>query len=528
MEPSFRKSMAWLHTWTGLVLGSLLYVVLWMGTLSVFDREIDRWMMPGTRLAPAFAQQPVSLDGPITQTAQRLAQGAPEWSIRLPSERVPAVELRWRDNGSTAMERRYLHPQTGAVLEHTHTLAGTGFIFPFHYSLHLKWKDVGIWLVGLGGMAMLVLVVSGVLIHRRLVADFFLFRPRKQLQRASLDLHNLTGVLALPFHFVSALSGLVILFTIYWPSSYLMAYPQAGDARQAFGAEGLGQYRRARANNPGHHSASLDDMLAHAQRQWHGGRADFVRVWHPGDSNSHVEVRRTSADMLAMNLDQLYFDASSGIVLHAFEAAPIMASQRFLTGLHRAQWDHWWLRWLYFGAGLMGCVMTATGLLFWLESRRSSHARKGLAGVQLVEALAVFSVPGVLIATLVFFVANRLLPQDAALAGQGRAGLETGAFYIAWICTLIHAAVRARAAWRDQARAIGGLALLAVLLNWATTGHHLAFTISHARWAVAGMDLILLAAAVIAIVVSRRLRRQESNAAGRPGMAQPERSTSHA
>lgn len=528
MEPTFRKSMAWLHTWAGVVMGSLLFAIFWMGALSVFDREIDRWMMPGTRLAPALAQQPVTLDGPITEAAQRLAQGASEWSIRLPSERVPAVELRWRDAASRTMERRYLHPQTGAVLEHTDTLAGTGFIFPFHYSLHLKWKDVGIWLVGMAGMAMLLLVVSGVVIHRRIFADFFLFRPRKQLQRASLDLHNLTGVLALPFHFVSALSGLVILFTIYWPSSYLMAYPQAKDARQAFRAEGLGQFRRAKANHPGLPLASLDAMLAGAQMQWQGEGADFVRVWHPGDANSYVELRRSHRDMLTMNLHQLYFDASNGAILRSFKAAPIMTSQRFMTGLHRAQWDHWWLRWFYFGAGIAGCVMIATGLLVWLESRRASHARKGLAGVRLVEALAVFSVPGILIATLVFFVANRLLPQDAAFAGQGRAGLEMAAFYIAWICALIHAAVRARAAWREQTWAVGGLAVLAVLLNWATTGHHLGFTIGHGLWAVAGMDVQLLGAAFLALVVARRLTRQASDARTGLGMAQSDSTISHA
>ncbi|UUZ68857.1 PepSY domain-containing protein [Polaromonas sp. P2-4] len=111
------------------------------------------------------------------------------------------------------------------------------------------------------------------------------------MQRASLDLHNLTGVLAMPFHFVIALSGIVILFSIYWPSAHHAAYPQAKDARQAFLAEGFGQYRRAKANTPGQPLASLDAMLASAEAQWQGGKANFIRVWHPGDTNSYVELR---------------------------------------------------------------------------------------------------------------------------------------------------------------------------------------------------------------------------------------------
>jgi uncharacterized iron-regulated membrane protein len=66
--------------------------------------------------------------------------------------------------------------------------------------------------------------VSGVIVHKKIIAQFFTFRPRKRLQRSALDLHNLTGVLALPFHFAIALSGLIIFMTIYFPQSYYGAY----------------------------------------------------------------------------------------------------------------------------------------------------------------------------------------------------------------------------------------------------------------------------------------------------------------
>src|SRR5690606_33551592 len=55
MFANFRQSMAWLHTWFGLALGFVLMVVFFFGTLSVFDREIDRWTIPETR----FDAQPM-------------------------------------------------------------------------------------------------------------------------------------------------------------------------------------------------------------------------------------------------------------------------------------------------------------------------------------------------------------------------------------------------------------------------------------------------------------------------------------
>ena len=75
MFQNFRQSMAWLHTWFGLVIGFVLIVVFFFGSLSVFDREIDRWAIPGT-LALALGCQLV------------LGPDLPELVVRGPSAQV--------------------------------------------------------------------------------------------------------------------------------------------------------------------------------------------------------------------------------------------------------------------------------------------------------------------------------------------------------------------------------------------------------------------------------------------------------
>src|SRR5687767_15453564 len=69
MFSSFRAGMTWVHTWFGLVLGFVLMVVFFFGSLSVFDREIDRWAVPETRFEP----QPMpSFDAMLAPIFQRL------------------------------------------------------------------------------------------------------------------------------------------------------------------------------------------------------------------------------------------------------------------------------------------------------------------------------------------------------------------------------------------------------------------------------------------------------------------------
>jgi len=228
-----------------------------------------------------------------------------------------------------------------------------------------------------------------------------------------------------------------------------------------------------------------------------------------------VEVRRSHADDVSMNLDQIYFDAQSGRVLQRFEATPLMGVQRFITGMHFIQFDHWGLRWLYLLAGLSGCVMIATGFVFWLESRRASHAKKGLAGVRVVEALTIGSVTGIVLATAAYLVANRLLPPGASLAGQDRSALEVSVFYLVWLATFVHAGWRradpatqpAKRAWREQCGGIAVLALSAVVLNGATTGDHLMATLLRGDLQVMGLDLALLLTAGLSGWAWRRLGR---------------------
>ncbi|CAG9933951.1 membrane protein of unknown function [Candidatus Nitrotoga arctica] len=396
MHSSLRLSLTWLHTWAGLLLGSVLFVIFWMGSLTVFDREIDRWMQPGTRLVAPTT--PLALDHSVVPIAQVLAAGSSQWGVNLPTERAPQLRFFYRDGGGQTITRA-IDSRSGMLIPDQGSRAGTGFFFPFHFSLHIQWRDLGYWIVGVAGMAMLVLLVSGIIIHKKIFIEFFLFRPRKQLPRASLDLHNLTGVLALPFHFVITLSGLIIFMGIYFPQAQVGAYGMGEQAKQQYTREAFGNYKRPRAGRM-NHLASLDAMLAEAERQWPGGQASSLRVWHPGDTNAYVEVTRSYANDVTMHLDRLTFDGQSGALLQRFVGAPVMKAQRFISGMHFIQFDHWGIRCLYFFAGLSGCVMIATGLFFWLESRRVRHAKKGLAGVRVVEALTVGSVSGIMIATL--------------------------------------------------------------------------------------------------------------------------------
>jgi uncharacterized iron-regulated membrane protein len=494
-DPSFRRVMNGVHTWTGVILGMLLFSIFWTGTLAVFDKEIDQWMMPAIRL-----QRPVGnvvLDKQRASYAAAVADHAFTWNIVLPNDRLTVVQTLWY--GMRGPEYHYDNPETGEELPVVGTLAGSGFLYPFHYSLQLRFLNLGIWLVGLAGMAMMALCVSGVIIHRKIFADFFTFRPQRTSKRAVLDLHNVAGVLGLPFHFVVTLSGLVILYALYFPSGWISAY--SGNLR-AFNQEAFGSFARAKANQPGS-VASLDAMASEVRRLWPDEKLASVTIYYPGDAAAYVEFNTSSAGQVVNSGNTAVFDAATGALLsRRSKLSSVMTAYRFMFGLHIVQFHHWTLRWLYFVLGLAGCVLIGTGSLFWLESRRRRPAGGGF-GFRIVEALTIAGISGIIVATFSFFLVNRLLP--AAI--PNRASVEVWVFFSVWIASLVHAWLRpSRIAWLEQSWSIAVTALAAVLFNAVTTGDNLARALWHSHLhAIAGMDLLLLLGAAVAIFAARRI-----------------------
>jgi uncharacterized iron-regulated membrane protein len=502
VKPNLRLSMDYLHSWAGVLFSAVLFLVFFMGTLSVFDREIDRWMMPSTRVAqPA----PVSFDKLARPHLETLAPKTAQWIAEYPFDRQPTMRIGWREG--TELKTRHVDANTGQLLPEVGTKGGTGFFFPFHYSFHLKWNDVGYWLLAVVAIAMLVLLISGVIIHKKIFADFFTFRPGKSVQRATLDLHNASSVLLLPFHFVITLSGLIIFVFIYMKPGIALMYGKDAPKVQQ---EAFGQVVRAPAKQPGE-LASVDAMVAHAQSLWGGGHVRNVSIRNPQDRNAVVEVLRRPHDRIGYETAMVSFDSATGDMLGAQSLSPTVTVQRFFTGLHMIPFSHWGLRWMYFVMGLISCVMIATGLLLWVEKRRIRQEREGRRSYRVVNAVAVAATFGVLVSTLAMLVANKLLPTTL----PNRAGLEQSIFFAVWIASLVHSLARAsrqdiRTAWREQAWASVALALGAVILNAVLTGDHLLQTLSGRQSRIAGTDLVLLATAVLAWVTARRLASRDS------------------
>ena len=480
MKGGLRASMSWLHTWTGLICGWLVFAVFATGAASVFKPEIGAWTRPGL----AAHSDPAAALQRAADAIRREHPEATSFTVEAPDARARDMESYWSD-ARGVFEQAWRDPATGATGAGPRTSGGELF-YRFHFELMTPYP-YGRLAACLAAVFFLSAIVSGVITHKRIFADFFTFRPAKGGQRAWLDGHNVLGVLALPFHLFIALTGVLTLATTFMPFGPLGAY---GEDTAAFFADSAPATRDLPpATGRPAPLVPVAPLVAAARRQFHG-EVGRMTVEKPGDAAARIILYRDLARCISHADQAMVFDGVSGRVLSAPAAdGPAMAAYEFLYGLHMAEFSGPALHWLYFLGGLSGCGLIATGLVLWTVSRRRKLARPHF-GFRLVEVMNAGVVMGMALAIAGFFWASRLLPAHLA----DRPAAERHVFLATLAAAVLYSACRPqRRVWAELAAAAALLFAGAPLISALTGGRNLVRSFQAGDMAMVAADLTLAA-----------------------------------
>lgn len=525
MKGSLRQCTAWLHTWSGLVVGWVLFFVFVTGTAGYFQDEITRWMQPEQPPVAPLPVQEAALARVLDQALDRLEQAAPaaaSWRITLPHESLAPrgwqeLAIHWEQMPGPGRARRVsgterLDPATGAVrpqeLPPRATRGGAG-LYRMHYQLHYVPYQWAIRIVGICTMLMLLAIISGVITHKKIFKDFFTFRPGKG-QRSWLDAHNAVSVMALPFFLMITYSGLVFFLFAYMPAGRDVLYASGPAANTMFYDELLGRSESAPVARP---PAEMARLVAQAEAAWGPGQIASLTIRHSlGEAPEIIVTRANSGSLDLWSPLKLRFHAETGASLpgQASPGGSARQVQSVMLNLHEGLFADLWGRWLYFVAGLLGCAMVGTGLVLWTVKRRRHYLGSGREsaerfGVRLVENLNLATIAGLPLAVAAYFWANRLLPVEMS----DRAAWEFHSLFAVWLGTLFYALARPLArAWIELLWGCCLAYALVPVINALTTDRHLGRSLPAGDWVFAGFDLSMLALAALFAMMAVKVRRR--------------------
>ncbi|KFZ36642.1 peptidase [Shewanella mangrovi] len=406
-----------LHLWCGIGAGILLFICFFAGALTMFKTEIAAWASPPAHVLPqvslnqldkllhkAQAQHPELSKGFVIHPADprfsplSWSNGERDHSVNLSAEHWHAT----LDEQGNLITAKVQPNKLADLIDQLHQTAGIPG--------SLGHEQLGVLIMGGASILYFIALISGVIVLLpTLVKSMFAIRRRKTAHRFWLDLHNLLGITALPFHIIIALTVIVFAFhdqfygalnqLVYkTPPSFMPrnAMQQPLDTTQLPNISQI--LSSANQFNEGYQATSINVMGLGTPRAM--ARIEMY--------NEQALMRGPVADFLALNpyTQQVLFSTMTpgnegvwGRIVSSF------------FGLHFGSYAGMPGRWLYFLLGLSGAMLFYSGNLLWLEKRRKQQTSEQPKRVQIMAALTVGSCLGTVVAVAASMLLGKWLYQ---------------------------------------------------------------------------------------------------------------------
>ena len=489
----FRQSMNWLHTWSGLVCAWLLYFIFITGSLGYFENEIDRWMKPEL----VIADQAMADDKVLTLSLSELekrASDASMWYISYPSNRDPFIEISWLQpaNQQTGVTRKWheanIDPKTGKINPVRDTI-GAETLYRLHYNLHYIPVKLAYFVTSLATMIMMIALITGIIIHKKIFIEFFTFRVNKGL-RSWLDIHNVLSVLPLPFHLMITYSGLLLLMTVTLSPVIDTTYGQGSAKHREFYDLVQTETTEKQLISMRANALSLESVLNDAKQRYHNQDILFLGVIERNSHSPIYEVWLNENKGVEFATRIAYKGVGGYVQLAISTGKEGVAATVYdvFEHLHEGLFAGPFLRWVYFISGLMGAAMIATGAIIWTRKRLQQRSGNTLT-LKIIARLNAGFFVGVLTGLAVFFLSNRLLP----FTFEQRANWEIHSLFITlFLCLLISVVMRANRIWTSLLLFTAFLFALIPIVNSLTTEHNLIQSILDNDKIMLGFDLFMM------------------------------------
>ena len=350
-----------LHSWAGIVTGLLLFIVCFSGAVVVFKHEIDLWANPSLAQLPR-AEPPAPLDTVLARLQERYP-GATVEALALPDAVNPAYFAFIREPGAPAAHgtKIALRGDTGAVIGPVDSQLGQ-YLRMLHVFLFFGPR----WIVGFLGVAMLVLIATGIVIHRKILAELFTQRWGRSFRVVMSDLHKSAGIWGLGFHILIALTGAWLGLAPLFEQGFSYATRAAAPVPRAAAAAG-----KPPALPPAT-MASLDALHAAARQAVPGFEVAYVSLRRWGTAGATADFTGGLRGHLA-STPRVEFDAATGRIrrVHDPRTAGFWSQvNALMEPLHFGNFGGLPLKWLYFFLGLTPAFLSITGTLIWLDGRQ--------------------------------------------------------------------------------------------------------------------------------------------------------------
>ncbi|WP_084705075.1 PepSY-associated TM helix domain-containing protein [Beijerinckia mobilis] len=385
MRSEILRTYRKVHTWTGIIAGLFLFIAFYGGAITVFRDPLTRWVdAPNTAASTDFDRA----GDLIAKTLAAHPEAAREFSLLVSEKRDGSVEpardvqLSWQKSRRDGAPFSASLDAEGALkVAQIHPSGLFPFIDIIHRTGGLPFnRDIGEWIMGVvSGLYFLAVFAGVIIILPALAREIFALRIGPNVKRMWMDVHNLIGLLSLPFHIVIALTAFVFcLHDLMLPALDKVVFEGRLPALIKAGNPGS---RPPAANSPPATMLPPQVLL------------EKVAALAPDFQPTRMQYRAFGTQTATLTITG--FDPRHMMRLHgSVVVSPVtgdIVNAEYLPGhggtwatitsaffaLHFASYGGTPIHFSYLLLGLAGAVLFYSGNLLWIESRRRSERKNG-------------------------------------------------------------------------------------------------------------------------------------------------------
>lgn len=431
-----------LHTWVGLIAGMVLFVAFYAGVITLFRGEVTQWQQAELRVQTTAS--PAEYQSWLDRFLALHPQARDEFWMILPAEHEAQLRFMWMEAGKDGSQVVTQSELQSGVDEKQEVSELAHLINEVHFSLAIP-SMTGRTFLGVISLLYGLALVTGIVIHLpRLTKDFWLLRKQQGERRHWLDLHNLIGVISLPFHLIFAWTGAI------WGLSALLygLFNSAIFEQQLYSATGQTFMPMSSVQRTGVVQAPLPAELLLRKLP---NAVEFTPKWlhykNYGDSSAQVEIVAQQEKQLSQS-KLVVLNATTGQLLQDQTGDNESLNHGMMMGLYSLHFGDFGgiaIRLLYAVLGIGGCFLFYSGNQLWinaqLKNRQLKIQRQGIAMAKLTNGFCI----GCCIAISSLFVFSAVMAEHPNIAT-----LQTKAFFIVWGIAMLYSFIRPIAQGRSE------------------------------------------------------------------------------
>lgn len=506
------KNLTEAHGWLGVIISAVLFLVFWAGSVTLFYEEIRQWA--------AVPHYPVNVNAPDMPLQQIVEQKLAKYdfdakehlSVFMPTEHYPyyrmnidLVREKGKEDQHGEVVNLIINPKTGETVSDNNPFTMASFIYRLHFNLNLPG---GGYIVGVITLFFFFALISGVFIHaKKMFKNFFQYRTNKRKRDKLLDMHNVVGVMSLPFTIMFAISGLIFNLAIIYQISFAV-FLYKGDQSALLKDAGYDFFTEKTVDIKQDMTKAFDLIVQ--SRNDENQTLNRATFYNYGDQNAAIELRGSDHDNFAQR-NEVFYRVSDGSVISKMDIEQYNTLRKGLdviATLHFGNFAGIDLRILYFILGIAVCAMIIVGNILWLD-KRILQRNVSKRSIGFVRSLTVGLCSGFVVATAVVFLAERILP--LSLIDRGTWVVYT---YVAVLSLVAISAFWVINNKRFIARLLQvtvALVLLIICADWWLFGASLITLWQDGFRGVIGVEIGLLLFAVASLWIAKLLLKQPVN-----------------